>query len=133
MQKVLIKTTGVLCASFVVLLLYANLRPLSLTEQNRPVHLKIFSFDEPVKAGQAVAIKSALQLPGITASCVNAAQQTVSVTFHPDQISEPEIVRAIALLGQLSVTEKYFPPTPVCPLPPLQAMKNKLLKSLRFV
>ncbi len=133
MQKVLIKTTGVLCASFVALLLYANLRPLSLTEQNRPVHLKIFSIDEPVGEVQAASIKSALQLPGITASCINAAQQTVSVTYRPDQIGEPEIRQAIALQGKLSVTEKYFPPTPVCPVPPLQAMKNKLLKSLRFV
>ncbi|MBK8567115.1 MAG: hypothetical protein IPN76_28265 [Saprospiraceae bacterium] len=133
MQKVLKKTTGVLCVSFAALLLYANLRPLSLTEQNRPVHLKIFSIDEPVAFEQAATIKSALKIPGITASCVNAAQQTVSVTFHPGQIGEPEIVQAIALQGKLSVKEKYFPPTPVCPVPPLQAMKNKLLKSLRFV
>lgn len=133
MQKILRRTTGVLCASFVVLLLYANLRQLSLTERNKPVHLKIFSIAEPVAAGQAAAIKAGLHLPGITASFVNADQQTVSVTYHPDQIGEPEIKQAIALHGQLSVSEKYFPPTPVCPVPPLQAMKNKLLKSLRFV
>jgi hypothetical protein len=132
MKRILLKSLGAIGFAFVVLVLYANFRSLTPTEQNNPIHLKIFSIVQPMDEQQSRSIKAALQLPGITASCVNTPHQTVSVTYRPDEITMPEIMAAISLQGNLEVSEKQFPPAPVCPVPPLQALKSHVLKSLRF-
>ncbi len=132
MKKLLKKTVLVLGLGFLALALYANLVPLSLTDLNKPVHLKIFEVGTPMDGSVAADMKAALKMPGITASSINAPKQTVSVTFRPDLVEEEAVRAAISLNGKFEVAEKNFPPRPACPVPPLQSMKMHLIKSLRI-
>ena len=133
MKAFIKKSAIVLAACFGVLFLYANLRPASLTESLDPVHLKIFSLSAAPDAVRSESITTALRrTPGVTACSVNAAARTVSVTFHPAEGREEIITELIAAAGDLEVAEKTFPPTPVCPVPLLSALKNQLLNALKI-
>ena len=118
--------------ALIAVFLYANLRSLSLTELNKPIHLKIFSINQIPDTLQAASIKSTLKIQGVTANSINPKAQTVSVTYNPDMVSETKIMELISLNGQFEVAEKRFAPTPVCPVPPLQALKNHVLDAFRI-
>lgn len=133
MKAFIKKSAIVLATCFGVLFLYANLRPASLTESLAPVHLKIFSLSAAPDAAQSETITTSLRrASGVTACSVNAAARTVSVTFHPQEGVEEKIAGLIASAGDLEVSEKTFPPTPVCPVPPLSALKNQLFNALKI-
>ena len=132
-MKSILKRTGLVSVlGFALVFAYANLRTRSLTELNKKVHLKIFSIGQPADEAQAASIRQAAKLPGVTAVSVNGPHETVSVTFQPDAVSPAQIMDAISLGGQYEVAEKYFPPTPVCPVPPIQALKSQVLETLRI-
>ncbi len=115
------------------LFLYANLRQPSLTEQMPPVHLKIFGLDRTPQAHEQQAVLMALkQQPGVTAVGFGQDGKTFSVTYRPDKITAEQLQAVASLNDAFGLSEKTFPPSPACPVPPLDEVKRKVLRALRI-
>lgn len=129
-----LKITGVAVAlSFAALFLYANLRRPSLTEQMPPVHLKIFGLNRAPQAYEQQAVLAALKhQPGVTAVSFSREGETFSVTYRPDKITAEKLQTIASLNETFEVSEKTFPPSPSCPVPPFDAVKRKVLRALRI-
>ncbi len=133
-SKWFLKSTGTAAAlSSLVLFLYANLRQPTLTEQMLPVHLKIFELDRTPQAHEQQAVLAVLkQQLGVTAVSFSQEGKTFSVTYCPDKITAEKLRAAASLNEAFKVSEKTFPPSPACPVPPLDEVKHKVLGVLRI-
>ncbi|NBB28371.1 heavy-metal-associated domain-containing protein [Cellulophaga sp. BC115SP] len=111
-------SVGVLFLAFVV---YANWEEPSLADKLnlKPIQLVVFNLSKPLSTTDSTSLASSLEsTTGVTASTVNPKNQTVSVTYHADEVNE-EILKEKVEKFPVMATKLEFSQMegPKCPIP----------------
>lgn len=97
--KKILKISGYTVLSlFVTFVIYANWEEPSLSDRLnlRPIELRVFTLNHEVSTQDSLQIaKNLAGNKGITASTINPQGKTISITYHADETSESELMKAI--------------------------------------
>lgn len=111
-------SVGVLFLAFVV---YANWEEPSLADKLnlKPIQLVVFNLSKPLSTTDSTSLASSLEsTTGVTASTVNPKNQTVSVTYHADEVSEEALKEKVEKLPVMATKLEFSQMEgPKCPIP----------------
>lgn len=111
-------SVGVLFLAFVV---YANWEEPSLADKLnlKPIQLVVFNLSKPLSVTDSTSLASSLESTiGVTASTVNPKNQTVSVTYHADEVSEEALKEKVEKLPVMATKLEFSQMEgPKCPIP----------------
>lgn len=111
-------TVGVLFLAFVV---YANWEEPSLADKLnlKPIQLVVFNLSKPLSATDSTSLASSLEsTTGVTASTVNPKNQTVSVTYHADEVNEETLKEKVEKFPVMATKLEFSQMEgPKCPIP----------------
>jgi hypothetical protein len=103
-MKTLRITSAILAVAFIALILYANLRHLSVTERLKHVQLVSFNLSGSLSDKSRVSLTEKISSsPGVTACSINPEGTIASVIYYPDEVDEATLN---ALLSTQCNTEK---------------------------
>ncbi len=124
-MKTLLKVTKAVCLTvgvlFVAFVVYANLEEPSLSDKLnlKPIQLVVFNLSKPLSTSDSTSLASSLEgTLGVTAATVNPKSQTVSVTYHADEVNEETLKQKVERFP-VSATKLEFSQMdgPKCPIP----------------
>lgn len=111
-------TVGVLFLAFVV---YANWEEPSLADKLnlKPIQLVVFNLSKPLSTTDSTSLASSLESTvGVTASTVNPKNQTVSVTYHADEVNEETLKEKVEKFPVMATKLEFSQMEgPRCPIP----------------
>ena len=108
-------------ALFTAFMIYANWEKPPLSDQLnlKPIALSVYNLDRAITVNDSIEIANTLSIQkGITAATVNRLGQTISITYHPDEIAETDLMKTVSL-GNLKAKKIDFTAFkgPQCPVP----------------
>jgi hypothetical protein len=111
-------TVGALFLAFVV---YANWEEPSLADKLnlKPIQLVVFNLSKPLSTTDSTSLASSLESTiGVTASTVNLKNQTVSVTYHADEVNEETLKEKVETFPVMATKLEFSQMEgPKCPIP----------------
>lgn len=121
MKKGIKITIYSLASLFVAFVIYANWQPKPLHAYAKDSQLSVYQLKKTATEEDLEKINTDLEkIPGISAVAGNTESQMLSVVFHPDEISEPE-VKSWLSNKNIEFEKADFsidgPPAPQCPVP----------------
>lgn len=109
---------------------YANLRTISPTETIKDVHLTAFKVKGLESAEDARLLTGIVAAtPGVTACAVNADGATASCLYHPDEVEESTLAKALSLNNRYSIEKMELgnANAPSCPVQGSLALYSSVL------
>ena len=119
---------------FVILVIYANVRTIPLSESVKSIRLATFDLKGLDDKSKAEALQKKIgSAPGVTACTFNAKGNIAAIAFHPDETNQVQLMNLIAVSGACVATPKMFLDGPKCPVDGVFGFWHHLLNTLRFV
>jgi len=86
-----------LVVMFAGIFVYANLRPLSVAEKMKPVHLATFRLEGKMSDGEWSSLEQTVHdMHGVTACTINEKSHVASVLYYPDKTNEAALAGVLA-------------------------------------
>jgi hypothetical protein len=85
-------------ALFTAFVIYANWEKPPLSDQLnlKPIALSVYNLEGAITVNDSIQIANTLAVQrGITAATVNRTGQTISITYHPDEIAEADLKQIV--------------------------------------
>jgi len=116
MKKIKILSLS-LVVVFAGLVVYANLRPLSIAEKLKTVDLASYRLEGLMTPAERSALEQKISaLPGVTACSVNKEGRVASVLFRRKEIDEAQLASHLSNQGQWQVAQKTLQASGGCPV-----------------
>jgi hypothetical protein len=96
-MKILKIAVSVLIICITILTIYANVRPLSISEKLKSVNIAFINLHQPLEASMQVVLKNIIaRTPGVTACSISSEGNMASIVFYPDVVSETSLIKLIS-------------------------------------
>ncbi|MFN4144424.1 MAG: heavy-metal-associated domain-containing protein [Runella sp.] len=131
LNRFLKATVYVLLGLLGAMVVYANWEEPPLHARVKPVAMTILKVEGMDNPQQAIQIKEHIEAKaGVTACASNPESKLVSITYHPDIISETTLQSEVFSRVHLPVSKAIFPESsaPECPIPHGYIMAFERLK-----